>query len=349
MLMHVGANPLVGTGPMLRGLSLAQQWIANGGHVTFVTSDIPALLLRKIAMSGCQARYLSTPVTDLRFATRLCELAKLDDCQTLVTDGVCKELVANMATQKRRGHRYVVLDHSSQEQVDFCSGDEPSFALIRRSLQLSPEQNRKPRRTRTTRSNGAARCLLAVQEMNPKPLSRFLKQIIGRFVGTGVIFDIVTPLAAAASEQLIQQRPAMQKFVCWHRNPDRAFLNMDRFDLAVLSKSADFYECAYARVPSLLVRSRQALSPDGGGFSGTPEPARQLTQQPWSLVYNESGGKDEADMKAIGDWIEQMHVQNASRKNHGKEMTRLIDGHGAQRLCRAIESDFVRLGRAKSA
>lgn len=331
ILMHVPSNPRVGTGNFLRSLTLAQQWVSEGGHVTFVTSDMPGILLRKVAMTGSRARYLSTPA-GTKFAQRICELAREDGCQWIVTDDSNRDLVKNVGLNKYPGQKHIVLGNRTYAAVEFATGYDPSFALIRKNL-LSPAPCSF--RQRRGRAKGEhPRCLIDLSGLGPEFSADLLKMIIKRFTGTGVVFDIVTPFARSASEQLNQQDAAIREFIFWHRNPDRVFQALYAFDISVMSRIGDFYETAFGNLASLFVADES--------FEGGAELA-SLTSVPWIQPCIDQW------IDRTCNWIERMIDSPTRRKRHAGEMDRLIDDQGAIRLCATIRHGASGIRRVRSA
>lgn len=328
LLMHIRANPVLGTGRMLRSLTLARQWVSDGGHVTFVTSDIPGLLLRKIAFAGCKARFVSTQVGDSAFAKRLCELAEEDQCDWIVTDDTSADLVSNIAAQRTSRQQHVVLGRRRLHDVDLSTEDDPSTALIRRNLLLSP-----PRRP--DRKKRPPRCLVDLTGMSGEESSGLLLAIIKRFTGTGVVFDVVTPFAASAAEQLLQQKASIRDYIYWHRNPDRVFQALYAFDVGVMSEMAEFYEAAYSRIACLLVADQP--------FDGAARFA-DLTTLPWILSR-----KSDNWIGKTCDRMEQLLSGRTRCRRHASEMERLVDDQGAARLCSTLRKGLGQLGKVRSA
>ena len=334
ILIHVPANPRIGTGNFLRSLTLANQWVAQGGHVTFVTSDLPGLLLRKVAMTGSKARYLSNPLAGEAFAKRLCELATEDSCHWIVTDDFNSALTQNIGRHKNPEQQLIVLGNATQGTCDLTTGSDPSFALIRKNLQTPPPYSFRKRQRGGGGKHRYQRCLIDLCGLDSELSANFLKSLIKRFTGTSVVFDIVTPFATSASEQLNQQEAAIREFIFWHRNPDRVFQALYAFDVAVLSHAADFYETAFCNLASLFVASDSHQ--ERGDLAG-------LTTVPWIQSCQEQW------VDKTCEWIERMLASPTRRKKHAQEMDRLVDDQGSIRLVAAIRRGASGVQRNRSA
>jgi len=312
--MHVRANPVIGTSRLLRSLSLASQWKRDTGSVVFVTGKLPGILLRQIAISGCDVRHTADQMKIQEFAKHLCKIARESCCRWIVLDDTSSELAKNVSAIRDPEQRIMVLGCVDGADVDFESGLEPDFALVRKNL----------RNTRPAKMSGRRqprRCLLDLSSMNGENSAALIKWICRHFESTGIVFDVVTPFAASAAEQLYQQDSPMRDCFFWHRNADRVFQSLPSFHLAVLTDVANFFETAWSGIPGLLLSTRDL--PDSM--------PRSLTTFPWLIEGRKPGWIQQASGA-----IEQL-LSNVSRlSRHASEMKRLIDDQVPLRLCRVI-------------
>ena len=245
----------------------ALRWRANGsgrvGRAIFVTGRLPGILMRQIAMAGCDARKLSFACDSADLATRLCQFAKNEQCPWIVTDETNPNLIQDITKSGIQGPKLLVLGGDRRSSSCFATGCDPSFALIRKNLNsVGPARIQRRRQPK--------RCLLDLSNLASEPSAMMIRKICKKFSGSGIVFDVVTPYAASAAEQLYQQDSPIREYMFWHRNPDRAFQALYAFHLAVMTDAANFYETAFAGIASLMLSADATHSTLPADLTSTP-------------------------------------------------------------------------------
>ena len=327
ILLHACANPVIGTSKLLRSLTLARQWVQDGGQVLFVSGRLPGVMLRQIAMSGCDARHLPGQVGDIVFAKHLCKIAQEASCEWIVLDDSNPDLIGNVSRLRCHDQKLAIIGSCEQAEADFVSGPEPGFALIRKNL-YTEVPSRLANRWRPKR------CLIDLSLMNGENSAAIIKTICRRFTGSGVVFDVVTPFASSAAEQLYSQDSPMREFFFWHRNADRAFQSLSVFALVISTDIANFYETAYSGTASILLTE------------GTPAAlSRDLTTLQWFVDRSQEGW-----IEQVVTMTEQFMDSPVRLARHAREMKRLVDDQAALRICTAIRDGEQKVtGRVRSA
>jgi hypothetical protein len=327
ILIKVNANPLIGTGHLLRSLTLARYWTRQGGRVLYVTGRWPRILLRQIAMAGCQVQPLPTESGVQALADHLCQAARESECQWLICDDSDQLLLQQLARRGDSLPRRLVLGKADKATVDFATGCDPSYALIRKNLgSVAVPQG--------PAGAGPVRCLLEMSQLTGEQTACLIHGLCHRFAGTGVVFDLITPFARAAAEQLHQQNAVIRDYLFWHRNTDRTFQALQAFHLGVLSHAASFYEMAFAGIPALLLSTDRT----------TESLPTNLTSRPWVVATNGSGWVDQ-----LLQTMEQLLDGPDIIRQHASEMSRLVDDQAALRLGQVLRQERRKLPRTRSA
>ncbi|MGI9518781.1 MAG: hypothetical protein ACR2NP_17110 [Pirellulaceae bacterium] len=328
LMLYSRANPVVGMNRLLRSLILAREWQRRDGEVELVSGQLPALLRRKIAISGCQL-HLAESRDKQQLAKQLLQMAGQLDCPWIAVDDTSPELVEFLGEKKKSPQRLLVIGEAPpNSHTDFETGAEPAFALIRKNLQKRPSPTHKRKLPH--------RCLIDLSCLNGSESAGMINRLCrptGKLCAT---LDIISPFAASAVEQMNRQSPALRKRIFWHRNSDRLFASLHAFDLAVTTDAASFFEAAWCRVASVLLAQRK--------------PARakdtdSLTTRPWIID------------RTSDDWVENscQHIlgflkQPDSIDQHAQEMKRLVDTQGAMRICEFLQNGAIKESRrARSA
>ncbi len=328
MLIHVRANPRFGTGRLLRSLTLAKHWIDAGGSVTFAAGSLPRILLRQIAVAGCDAAYLDESLDDEPFTDQLLRLAQSYDASSIVVDASSEDRIRLLADRKSADHQLLVLGKTDCQGVEISTGTHPSLALIRRNLEQHPP-------SRLTRRRMPQRVLLELSKVDRHKTAEIANLLCKKFVGTNVVFDIVTPFAKSANEQFRRQKAPIRDQVFWHPNSDRAFYSLFAFHLAVVSDAEEFFEIAHSRTAAIL------LSPNKSWRS-----LQSLTTAPWMLDVDDSVWSE-----TICDTVANFLADVSKLKKHAYQMRSLVDDQGAARLVAGLQQKQASGGihRARSA
>ncbi len=322
LLLYARANPVVGMNRLLRSLILAREWKRREGEVEFVSGQLPAIMRRQIAISGCQLHNAESRDKAV-LARQLLTLAREKACAWLAVDDSSPQLIQHLASGKNvpRQRLLVIGETEVSENVDFITGNDPGFALIRKNLQRRqlPGDNRKKL---------PHRCLIDLSCLNGADSAEMINRLCrptGKLCAT---MDIISPFAASAVEQMNRRSPALRKRIFWHRNSDRLINSLHAFDLAVTTDAASFFEAAWCRVASLLLS--QASSSQIADLDN-------VTTLPWIIDRTDTVWIDKS-CQCILEFLKQPGLI----EQHAGEMKRLVDQQGAMRIC-----DVLGTGAAK--
>ncbi len=325
ILIHVAANPILGTGGLLRSLDFAQHWAQAGGRIVYLVDRLPNILLRQIAMAGCAADMLNTRPSEHHFAARLCQVARDRNCEWIAVDDSNEVLIQQIIREKSSEQKVLVLGREICG-ADFCTNGSPAFALIRRKLTLE-------KAARVFNAN-ARHCLLDLSRLCLEDVHKLLDGVCHRFHETGIVFEVVSPFASAAIEQLRQENKFAGQNLVGHHNADRIFQSLFKLKLVLSADEASFYEAAFAGLPSVLLSRQDATS----------KLPQDITSLPWSIDCRQT------------DWIERsssvmqkLFDKQSTLARHAQQMNRLVDGFAASRLCRALNQHAELSGRVRSA
>lgn len=325
LLMFVRANPALGISHLMRSLDLAKQWTSRGGRVYYVVGQLPSLLMRKIAMAGCEIIRVEQPIAQHDVGRVLMEYAADCNCEWVALDDTIEEVIQNVAANCNSGHRLLVLGKVNPDlckDIDIVADDEPAFALMRTSRNIIEPGIRRRRKMR--------RCLLDLGGLDCERGAELVRHLCRRFADSNYCFEIVTAFASSAANQLHDQNHPIAERVIWHRNQDRAFASLSQFDLTVATDSAVFFENAFGGVASLLLskKSESKLAQLGN-----------VTSQLWFLDIEPDDWAQE-----VCRMISKMLGSRTILARHAEEMTRLVDDRGSARLCQAM----FNLGNSKA-
>ena len=209
------------------------------------------------------------------------------------------------------------VDQAEFRGIDFVTGNEPAYALIRNNLGKYPPPRTTKRRPR--------RCLVELGRADGAASAQIIKQICREFCDTDVIFEFVTPFAVSAADQLYQQQAEIRKQLFWHRNSDRVFASLFSFDLALMTDAASFFETAWCGVASFF------LTPVGVGGGDL---LADVTTQSW-LMDRQADDWAERSVAVVREML----GRPTALARHAAEMRRLADDQGAFRLCKALRAD----------
>ena len=109
ILIHVAANPILGTGGLLRSLDFAQQWVEGGGNVVYLTRRLPNILVRQIAMAGCAADSVDIRPNEHHFAASICQVAHDRKCEWIAVDDSNEALIQQLIREKSSDQKVLVL------------------------------------------------------------------------------------------------------------------------------------------------------------------------------------------------------------------------------------------------
>ena len=87
LLIRADASPTIGTGHVMRCLALAQAWQDAGGHVTFLSTEVPRLLRERLNGENLPVSVLAEPCGSMADARHTANLAEEIDCEWVVVDG----------------------------------------------------------------------------------------------------------------------------------------------------------------------------------------------------------------------------------------------------------------------
>ena len=342
LLLYIQANPLVGTSPLLRSLDLARQWKSSGGDVYYVVGQLPAMLLRKLAVVGCEVIKPSRPQAPDELAKTLWQFAEERKCDWLATDDSRPDLLRAVSQTRPEIRNVLVLGNPTRESaagITLASGDDPSFVLLRPNHSNQPMPKVAARRT-------TRRVIVDLSRMDGDQAAEFVRRLCKRFQTAKHFFDIVTPFATAAANQLHEQMHPIRERITWHRNADRVFNALYCFDLAVTSDPAGFFETANCGLPSILLGANHE-NDSTERISNRLNSLVNLTTLPWWFDLSKA---EESWPDTICKQIERLCGSPKMLATHSKEMSRLVDDHGAMRLTSAMKNlAEERAGKVKSA
>lgn len=325
LLVYVASNPLRGISQLLRSLTLAQQWLKEGGKVVYVADRLPRILAHQITTCGCQFHWLESRPTEDGFAVELCQFADLEGCGWIALDDSDDNLIRRVS-DLRSIHQKVLVLGESNSVADFCTDSNPAFALIRDSIQND--------QTARTSNCGATRCVLDFSRMDRNQVFSVLRQLLMRFGDRQIKFELVSSFAPQVVDQIKNEYPGFWGDFESHFNVDRVFQNLTGIQLVISTDESSFYETAFSGLPSILLTEKAGLA----------DLAPQLTTLPWLVNRNRA------------DWIEQTEAimeqllnDDRCRKQHGQQMVKLVDSQASVRLCQLMKRLAISPRRVRSA
>ena len=325
LLVYVASNPWRGTSQLMRSLTLAQQWLREGGHVSLVVDRLPKILEHEIKALGCQLHRLDASPINEDFARELCQLAGRERCGWIVLDDADDNLTHQVADLRSRSQKVLVLGET-QATADFCTDSSPAFALIRQSLEkFQPARNS---------AGGAVRCILDFSRFSRAQLGLALNQVGRRFGDRPLKFEVVSSFALQAIDEIKSEHSALKAEFASHCNPDRLFQNLSWTKLVISTDESTFYETAFSGLPSVLLTEKEALC----------NLAPEITSVPWLVNCRHL------------DWIEKMErvmeqllSHDRCRIKHAEEMVKLVDSQASVRLCQLMKRLEVSPHRVRTA
>lgn len=325
LLVYVASNPLRGTSHLLRSLTLAEQWLSDGGKVSYVADRLPKILERQIAFRGCQLRRLKSQPAQDEFALELCQLATSERCDWIALDDSDSKLIRRVSELRSSNQKILVLGESD-EGVDFCTGTNPAFALIRNSIRKDKSPSNSNRKV--------VRCLLDFSRLSKEKVYLVSKQLAQSNADRPIHLELVSAFAAQIVDQLKSQNPEFKGRIDPHLNADRVFQNLTDTQLVISSDESSFYETAFFGLPSVLLTEKGRM--DGLSLD--------LTTVPW--LVDRHGSDWISQTKTI---MEQLLRYDRVRKQHADEMARLVDSHASVRLSYMMQRFIVSPSRVRTA
>jgi len=345
MLVRADASPAIGSGHVMRCLALAKAWQSTGGSVAYLMAEsIPALeerLGREFALKKISA----TPgsVSD---AEQTVAEARRGNAAWVVVDGyrfdpdyIRKLKIAGKIAEKRAGLRVLFLDDDGR--FDFYAAD----VVLNQNISAAPEMYGK--REAFTRLLLGSDYILLRPEFLAEPQAHE-QPAIGRKVlvtmggsdsenVTGKVLLALSQVKAdfearvvigggnSRHEELQSLAERLSGRVQIERSPANMAPLMQWADVAISGAGGTCWELAYLGLPSIVI----ALSRDQQGIAKGLEEREIAVSLGWHANLSE---------ERISDALNHLLVDRGRRVAMSERGRRLVDGRGAARVVKFLQS-----------
>lgn len=337
LLIRADGNSQIGTGHVMRCLTLAQAWYQTGGTVRFVGSDIPNGLRDRIDEWSQDIDFLDSPPGSQEDAARTAAIAVEHDAEWIVVDG--PHFDADYLTELTAGDSRVLLIDDMGERSDYDTN-----LVLNQNLHADPEMytNRDPEtelllgpdyvlfRNEFLKwkdwspdpTQAPETLLITLGGSDPDNATKTVVEALN-YVTTELETLVIIGAANDSYPDLVDLAEDINQPIRFEQNISNMAAQMARTDLAVSSGGTTCWELAYMGVPTIV---------------GTIAPIEE------HLV---AGLKNVGLFSHIGDFknstapeIASLITQIVENFNYRTEMSLLgqeiIDGRGRQRTVKKM-------------
>ena len=342
LVIRADAGVQQGTGHVMRCLALAQAWMDRGGEVTFIASELPESLARRLTSEGIEIVRLSALPGSAEDARQTAEHARERGAEWVVVDGYrfnyefqrklrdrgCKVLLVDDYGQAGACCAEVILDQNLQTDETFYQPREPNtrtllgtrYALLRREFSRGGGRRdvaavgRKVLVTLggSDPDNFSLRVLEGLQQVRVKGLE--LTVVVGS------TNPHVESLGSAVSRfgnagRMLFDVPDMTESMAWA-------------DMAVIAAGGTLWE--------LLCRGCPVLS-----YARNSVQARVISELGRQGIVRDMGTVDLFSAEGLAPAIETLAESPDERRRMSLAGQTLVDGGGARQVCRALLTNQV--------
>ncbi|QLH76829.1 UDP-2,4-diacetamido-2,4,6-trideoxy-beta-L-altropyranose hydrolase [Halosimplex rubrum] len=337
LLIRTDGSAEIGTGHVMRCLTLAQSWHRNGGSVKFVGANIPDGLRDRIDEYTEAVHVLDSPPGTQYDASRTTSLAVNHDAEWIVVDGphFGEEFLAELITGPARvlliddmgkldyyGTDIVLNQnlHADQEMyANRGTGTElllgPEYVLLRDEfiewLDWTPDAVKKPESL-----------LVTLGGSDPNDATKTVVNALDQ-VSTDLETVVIVGVANESLPDLADKAANVRQEITLKSNVRNMSTQMARADLAVSSGGTTCWELAFMGVPTVV---------------GTIAPIEEhlVSGLKDAELFNHVGdfaSVSEAEVAAAVTKLVQETEYRVQMSTHGQE---IIDGYGRQRTIEAM-------------
>jgi len=344
LIIRADASPEIGTGHVMRCLSLAEAWQDTGGEVFFVSAcDAPALEVR-LKKEGIQILHISQKSGTIGDADETARIAHEHGADWIVVDGyhfgaeyqkTIKDSGLSLLFIDDYGHadHYyadIVLNQNIYADMSFYQHYEPytrfllgtKYALIRKEfLKWSGWHRDIPNVARkilvtlggSDPANVTLKVIDAVRTVDLDGLEVVV--VVG---GTNPHFDLIHETVKDLSNfTLIKNAENMPELMAWA-------------DIAISAGGSTCWELAFLGTPFITI-----------SIADNQKPV-MLTLSTQKAAINLGDGHT-LNKKEISDQLKEVIKSTDLRLNLSENSKKLVDGEGMSRVCMNINSDPIRL------
>lgn len=338
LIVRADADPEIGTGHVMRCLSLAQAWQDTGGEVVFAAADLPFSLIARLEREKILFEQVRATVGSLGDANHTAEIVRRVDAEWVVVDGYrfpsyyyeylresgFKVLALDDMAHLERYPVDVVLNQNLSATASVYHGrveDDtelllgPSYSLLRREFRMAKRRIRatagSPRRVLVSFGGGDA--------------VNFTGEILRNLIRSGRKDLDVVVLAGAANPNVpeLRQLASTAPFSCVVQvNVENVAAVMNWADVAISAAGSTVWELAGMNVPALIggFEENQLVGLKALGkisiFRAWPieelltrDLAGELDRQPVATGVQLTGFDAQGSVRVV-DWLQTVGAQN---------------------------------------
>ena len=331
LLVRADASASIGVGHVMRCLALAEAWLEDGGRVTFAMNEVPDALAARIERAGAAIARVTTPEETVR-------VAREQGAAVAVIDGYHLGAAYQVALAAA-GRRVLVIDDAGETATASATlvlnqNAHASFSLYA-ALSTTPQlllgldyallrrEFRDPAPARDV-PDVARRVLVTFGGADPAQLAPRALEALAPLDGLEVVL-----VAGAANPRARALRVPVGAHAAIRIETaavDDMAARMRATDLALIAAGSTSWELAASGVPMLAVV--------------TADNQRGVAAAIAELGIGESLGVAEGlSAGAIRDAVVRLAADATARRAMALRGREVVDGNGAQRVCRALRGE----------
>ena len=331
LLVRADASASIGVGHVMRCLALAEAWLEDGGRVTFAMNEVPDSLRERIAGAGAQIVRVSTPEGAVRVARdHGAAFAAVDGYhlgpgyQVALAAAGLRLLVIDDAGETATASAALVLNQNAHARAALYAalGGGPElllgldYALLRREF-------RDPAAARVV-PEVARRVLVTFGGADTAQLAPRALDALAPLDGLEVL--LVAGAANPRADQLRVPAGARASIRIETAAIGDMAARMRSADLALIAAGSTSWELATSGVPMLAIV--------------TADNQRGVAAAIAELGIGESlGAAEDVSAGDIRDAVVRLARGAAARRAMARRGREVVDGNGAQRVCRALRGE----------
>ena len=330
LLVRADASASIGVGHVMRCLALAEAWLGGGGRVIFAVSEVPDALAACLERAGAHVLRISTPEATVRAAREHgAAFAVVDgyhlgaDYQTALAAAGLRLLVVDDAGETATAAATLVLNQNAHASCALYATLSPppqlllglDYVLLRREFRDPSPLPEVP--------DIARRVLVTFGGADTAQLAPRALEALAPLDGLEVL--LVAGSANPRARQLVVPAGARAAIRIEAAVDDMA-ARMRATDLALVAAGGTSWELATSGVPMLAV--------------ATADNQRGVAAAIAELGIGESlGGAEGLSASAIRDAVVCLAADASARRAMARRGREVVDGNGAQRVCRALRGE----------